>query len=143
LRQLSVFDDEQFFGAIWNDMFFILWTCGAVAAVRYALAARRLSALHNALAISAALVALLATPAIAADYLGYQGPTFQSALALRGGYDHLPCLDRRFVDPRCPAGESFRRLWRPLGEQRATSIFRGESAPLRETTGAEHIDPAS
>jgi hypothetical protein len=70
----------QFFSTIWNDMFFILWTCGALAALLFAIAAIGRSRLSNAFSVVAALVFLLALPSVASDYLGYRGSTFQSPL---------------------------------------------------------------
>jgi hypothetical protein len=83
-RQLLESDDAEIktraianigmFGDVWNDMFFVLWVCGAAAALSYACALWRRSRLETVLAIVAAVVCVLALPWIAADYFGYNGP---------------------------------------------------------------------
>jgi hypothetical protein len=68
-------DSIRFFNAIWNDAFFILWLCGALAALLYGLAlVRATDKAHRIAGWVAISVAVLALPWIATDYLGVPLP---------------------------------------------------------------------
>jgi hypothetical protein len=65
----------RLFGEIWNDLFFVLWLCGALAALLYGVALLRRSRSERFLSLAAMLVALLTVPMIATDCFGYAGPS--------------------------------------------------------------------
>jgi hypothetical protein len=69
----------RLFSTVWNDMFFILWSAGALAASCYALAFWKGGWRQRGLALFAAAAVCLTLPWLARDYFGYQGPLIESS----------------------------------------------------------------